>query len=89
MARQQPHKSTAIDINEALSGAMEVIAYTMKSADIRVTPLLAADLPPVWGDADQLTQVLVNLLLNAQHALAEMHGEREIKIVSRFRAGER
>ena len=30
---------------------------------------LTADLPPVWGDSDQLHQVLTNLIVNAQQAL--------------------
>jgi PAS domain S-box-containing protein len=88
MARQQPHKSTAIDFNETVSGALEVVGYTMKSADIRLTQQLAPDLPAVWGDADQLAQVLANLLINAQHALAEIGGDREVKVSSRYRPGE-
>jgi nitrogen fixation/metabolism regulation signal transduction histidine kinase len=54
-----------LDIN-ALIG--EVLGL-YENSDIRVTPELAADLPPVQGDANQLRQVIHNLLRNAQDAL--------------------
>ena len=45
------------------------------------------DLPPIYADASQLQQVLVNLIVNAQHALDDRQGdgERILKIFVSFR----
>jgi len=41
---------------------------------------LYADLPAVVADADQLGQVLLNLIVNAQHALAQVEPPRLVRI---------
>ena len=56
-------------LNETIEAALEIVAYGLRTADIEVVRDLAPDLPPVWGDADQLHQVFANLFVNAQQAL--------------------
>jgi CheY-like chemotaxis protein/anti-sigma regulatory factor (Ser/Thr protein kinase) len=45
---------------------------------------LASDLPPVSGDADQLNLVLMNLIVNAQHALQTRPPPRRLEITTRI-----
>ena len=84
MARQQPAQTTNFDINEVVESSLEVAGYALRSADIDLTLNLAANLPAVWGDGDQLSQVMINLIINAEQALQGWDGRRKIKIVSRF-----
>jgi signal transduction histidine kinase len=48
--------------------------------DVKVSTEFAPGLPPVWADANQLQQVLVNLSTNAKQAMADVEGERRLRI---------
>lgn len=84
------HQTTPVetDINQAVRSALEVTAYGARSSGISVeTDLLPGPLL-VLGDADHLTQVVANFLVNSQHALLAIHGDRRIKVRTyRTRAG--
>jgi PAS domain S-box-containing protein len=84
MARQRPPVRTAVDVNEAVGSAIELLGYSLKTAGIEIRLDLAADLPPAWADADQLTQVLMNLIVNAQQAMVESPGPRRLLIATGF-----
>lgn|GEM_PF-1510324 len=55
----------------------EVVAAAMRlaSSEVRAVAthqlVVEPDLPPVWGNAARLTQVVLNLVVNAAHAMAE------------------
>lgn len=85
MARQQPMERRPVDLNRVVELSMEVTAYSLRAADIDIRLSLSPDLPPIWGDADQLNQVLTNLILNAQKALEDSKGRRRIKIITSYR----
>src|SRR5690606_14001078 len=44
-------------------------------------------LPTIWADPDQLGQVITNLVINAQQALAEGSGPRRLTVTTRAEAG--
>src|SRR4029450_12921877 len=56
MARQQQPERVPVAISEVVSAALDLTGYSLKTSGIDVTLDLAADLPPVLGDADQLHQ---------------------------------
>ncbi len=84
MARQQASERAAVDINEIVEATLEVTGYSLRTAGIDVTLELAEDLPSIWADADQLNQVVTNLIVNAQQAMAENAGAQCLEIVSVF-----
>ncbi len=80
MARQKAPVRGRVDANDVVRTALELTGYTIRTAGIEILTRLAPDLPPLWADADQLTQVLVNLIVNAQQALEEKAGQRVLQI---------
>ncbi|MGI9481737.1 MAG: PAS-domain containing protein, partial [Hyphomicrobiales bacterium] len=84
MARQQPAQTTNVDVNEVIESSLEVAGYALRSSDIDLSLNLAEGLPAVWGDGDQIGQVMINLIINAEQALQDWDGRRKIKIVSRL-----
>ncbi len=85
MARQEPSKMAPVEVNSVIESALDVTAYLLRSAGIEVSLLLAKDLPSVTADADQLHQVLTNLIVNAQNALGDRERPRRLRITSSYR----
>jgi len=83
MARQQPQERREVALQEVVDGTLELTAYMMKTAAISVSVDLPDDLPAVLADRDQLGQVIVNLVVNAQQALLDGPGPRRLAISGR------
>jgi two-component system NtrC family sensor kinase len=86
MARQQQPARGPVKINDVVTAALEMTAYTVRTSSIEVAPDLAGDIPPTLADADQLHQVLLNLIINAQQVLQDRAGPRRIRVSTRFDA---
>jgi PAS domain S-box-containing protein len=79
MARNKPRAPGPVELNEVVEAALDIVAYGLRTADIEVERRLAPELAPVHGDADQLHQVLANLLVNAQQALQTVPPPRRLR----------
>ena len=78
----------ALDLNSLCSDAVK--ASGAESGVVPVTLRLAADLPTVTTDAERLRVVLVNILMNAQHAVEAREGAAVLPdalVISTHRAG--
>jgi C4-dicarboxylate-specific signal transduction histidine kinase len=84
MARQQPPERGPVMINDVVSAALDITAYTVRTSSIEVALDLAGDIPPILADADQLHQVLLNLVINAQQVLQDQPVPRRLRVSSRF-----
>lgn len=82
MVRQQPPSRSAVDVNAALEGAVELAGYGLRSAGVVVERALHPTLRRIHADADQLGQVAVNLVVNAQAALADWAEPRKLRLES-------
>ena len=69
MARQQPSKIETVDIASIIETTTDVVGYGNTSDTVQITQDIALGLPPIAADADQITQVLINLIINADQAL--------------------
>lgn len=69
MARQKPPQRSAVRINDVVAPALELLAYGLHASDVAISYDLPEDLPTTHADANQLDQVIVNLVVNAQQAL--------------------
>ena len=84
MARQQPPERVPVAINDVASAALDIAAYTVRTSSIEVAVDLAEDIPPILADPDQLHQVVLNLIVNAQQVLRDRAGPRRIRVASRY-----
>jgi PAS domain S-box-containing protein len=71
MARQRPPERRQTQLNDVALAALELLAYGLRSSGITTSTSFDPDLPAVNMDADQIGQVVVNLVVNAQHALGD------------------
>jgi two-component system NtrC family sensor kinase len=86
MARQQQPERGPVAINDVVFAALDIAGYAVRSSGIEVRLDLAPDLPLTLADADQLHQVMLNLIINAQQSLQEQAPPRRLSITSRFDA---
>ncbi len=84
MARQQQPARGPVAMNEVVAAALDIAAYAVRTSSIEVELNLAEDLPLILADADQLHQVLLNLVINAQQSLQDQPPPRRIRLTSRF-----
>jgi len=80
MVRLHPPSQGEMDLNNAVRAALEVTAYGARSSGIMIETDFVRGVLPVVADPDHLTQVVANLLVNSQHALAAVTGEKRIKV---------
>jgi len=80
MARQREPKLGLVSVNDLIATALELTDYGLRTSGIAVRVNFGSGLPPVEGDSDQLHQVLVNLIVNAQQAMEK--GEAFEKVLT-------
>jgi signal transduction histidine kinase len=69
-----------VSVETAVQGALTLVAGTLRDADIRLDIRLGDPPPVVMGHLVGIEQVLVNLLVNASHALQARGPETERRI---------
>jgi PAS domain S-box-containing protein len=80
MARAKEPERRLVDLNQVADAALELAEYGLRTNGVRVSRMFDPSLPQIAADADQLHQIIVNLLINAQHALAGTQGDRIVTI---------
>lgn len=78
-ARQTEPKREPIDINRAITDGLFFLENQALFHNIRITKRLDPSLPWVTGNAGQLKQVFMNIIINAAEA---MHGSGELTITT-------
>jgi PAS domain S-box-containing protein len=69
-ARQRPPERAPVDLNLVVEQTLALRVNQLTLSGIAVERDFQGGLPPVIGDAHQLQQVFLNLLLNAEQAIA-------------------
>jgi signal transduction histidine kinase len=67
--RQLPPQKTAVNLNAIIRGVAGILERRLSGARVKTRLALQADLPTLVADAGQLSQVLVNLLVNSLQAM--------------------
>jgi two-component system NtrC family sensor kinase len=67
---KEPEKRFA-DLNQIVEDTARILERPANLRDIQIAMELDPKLPRVWVDPDQIKQVVMNMLVNAQHAIEE------------------
>jgi PAS domain S-box-containing protein len=68
-ARSPSGQPGRVDLNRVIDETLLLVEKTIVKDGARVRRTLTPDLPMIWGDANALQQVVVNLLTNARDAV--------------------
>lgn len=79
-ARVAPMSVSDVDLNRVVHQCMKLVAHKMELAKIEAALELATDLPPIRGDANQLEQLVLALVMNAIEAMPR---EGQLRISTR------
>src|SRR6266478_1005827 len=69
-----------LDLNNILERTLQLHEHSLRRNNIEVDSRLPGELPGVIGDANQLIQVFLNLITNAEQAIREVRDSGRIQI---------
>lgn len=88
-AAPQPMERQLLDLNGLVRTTSGLMGYDKRMNRVSLRLDLNSQLPAIYGVADQLTQVIMNLLINAADSLsARAEGSREITLKSELSGGQ-
>ncbi len=77
--RNRPDKEY-VDINSIVTNTVEMRSYEMRNNNIEVTTQLVSDLSWTMANIGQLQQVFLNIIINAEQAMAGAHEGGKLSI---------
>ncbi|MEK9970970.1 MAG: PAS domain S-box protein, partial [Ferrovibrio sp.] len=80
MARQRKPVRRPVQLERIAEDVLGLLDYNLRTGGIAVERAYADALPALHVDPDQINQVLSNLIINAQQALASRQDSRRIRI---------
>ena len=86
-AREQPPEDLPLSVNETVTRTLEMRSYELRLDNIELVTDLDPANPAVFGDLQQLQQVFLNIVNNAQQAMATAHGRGRLEVKSRRAKG--
>ena len=73
-AREKKPEKKYADINGIIEETVRIVERPASLSNVELTLELDRGLPQVWLDADLIKQVIMNMLVNAQHAIGDGGG---------------
>jgi CheY-like chemotaxis protein/anti-sigma regulatory factor (Ser/Thr protein kinase) len=84
-SRRSPSEKRSLGLNGLVDKALDLKEYDLRTAQIEVVRDLEPDLPKTMLDFNQMQQVLLNLIQNAQYAMARHRGKGRLVLRTRHR----
>ena len=75
-SRKESRGSVAVDLNALVQLTLRLRAYSLRALGVEVDTSLDPDVPEVAGDDQKLQQVILNLIVNAEHAIRQSSTRR-------------
>jgi len=81
-SRPSTPRSTLLHLSDLLQRTLQLHEHSLRLNHVQVDVSARPDLPTVLGDSNQLTQVFLNLIVNAEQAIHEVrdHGTLRIRM---------
>lgn len=84
LTRKTPSERVEVDINRLVRDVLELTDSELRQHEIRLSVRLDEQLPPVFVDAVQIQQVLLNLIQNAIDAMRDVRQSQRRLEISTF-----
>jgi signal transduction histidine kinase len=79
-ARKQKPEKKPLDVNSLVEMVLDIRSYELEVGNINIVKEFGEELPQVEADAQQIEQVFLNMINNAQQAMIETHGKGNLTI---------
>ena len=76
-----------LQVNSAVKNALRLAQTTLRTSDVKIKLNLADDLPDIEGNLQSIEQIVLNIIINAVHAVHHNRGEIEITTGLRIKDG--
>ncbi len=70
-ARESPLSKEPVGINDLVEDSLKLAEYLLKKRDIRIVRQFRSDLPEILVNASKISQVFLNIIINAIHAMGD------------------
>jgi signal transduction histidine kinase len=70
-ARRKPREPRPVALEEVIENSLEMFRERLSNHRVQVSTHIVPDCPHVVADTDQMSQVLINLIMNAVHAMPQ------------------
>ena len=77
-SRQHEPERKLAHLHEIIEAVIEIVAYDMRTNNIKLVREFAPDLPKIMADSHQLQQVILNILSNARQATEAFRRDGQI-----------
>ena len=57
-------------LNEIVESSLRFVDHRIKEQGIRLEKVLSPELPDIYGDADNISQVIINIIVNALDSMS-------------------
>ena len=81
-ARKRQSTRAMVDLNHVVRETLALRSYEQRITNITIVDALASGLPQVFADKHQVQQVLLNLIINAEHAMLTANGRGTLVVRS-------
>jgi PAS domain S-box-containing protein len=79
-SRPATPRNALLHLSDLLQRTLQLHEHSLRSNNIQVDLVARPDLPTVLGDSSQLTQVFLNLIVNAEQAIREIREQGTLRI---------